>query len=85
MVLSKIRNSIVHNFGFVPYLLLYQNTQENPYYKINSKLTEANISGIKIITNMVYISETGTKEIIATYEEVKDLILLIEQIMKNKH
>lgn len=82
--LFKIRNAIVHNFGFVPYKLLYKSNEENKYYDINNKLKNFGIKGIKLLTNMVYISPDGVEEIIKVFEEVKILLLDTEK-KKNIH
>ena len=73
-IIKHVRNAIAHSTGFIPFKTVYVRTNNYPYYDINNKLSKNKFLGIKVITNMVYISEAGLLEMDRLFIEVTEFL-----------
>jgi hypothetical protein len=75
-VISDIRNSIVHSMGFIPFKTIHASFENYQYnYEINHRLIDNGFTGIKVIPNMVYISEKGLSEMDNLFVQITSLLL----------
>lgn len=88
LAIKPVRNIIVHSDGFVSRSELYRarnylqySNAEKRRDTINDRLRDAGITGVEVLTNMVYVAGTGVEEMEALARQVAAFIRNLERAL----